>query len=163
MTTQKNLSEIKKIVKNFFNKISFNIEVEIKEKENIVFIETKTEEPKILIGSQGKTLFFIQHLLKRVLQKEMNENFFIDLDINSYKKKKIEFLKEKARLVAEEVFSTKQQKTLEPMSAYERRVIHLELSSYQGIITESVGQEPERAIMVQPGLDKQESLNKKDS
>ena len=163
MMTLKNLQKIKKIVKEFFSKISFKAEIEIEEKENVIFIGLKTEEPKILIGSQGKTLFLIQHLLKKILQKEINEKFFIDLDINDYKKKKIEFLKEKARLAADEVLLTKQQKVLEPMSAYERRIIHLELSSYQGITTESTGQEPQRAIIIQPNLNKQETPNKKDS
>ena len=162
MTILKNLSEIEKIIKDFFIKMSFDIEVEIEEKENIIFIEIKTEEPKILIGSQGKTLFLIQHLLKRILQKKIKESFFIDLDINNYKKKKIEFLKERARLMADEALLTKEQKVLEPMSAYERRIIHLELSSCQGIITKSIGQEPRRVVIIQPDLDKKEILDKEE-
>ncbi len=156
MITQKNLIEAKEIIKDFFNKTSFNVEIEIEKKENIIFIGLKIEEPKILIGVKGKTLFFIQHLLKKILQKKTKEKIFIDLDINDYKKKKIEFLKEKARLVANEVFLTKKQRALEPMSAYERRIVHLELASYQGIITESLGQEPRRMIIIQPEFEKEE-------
>ena len=74
--------------------------------------------------------------------------FYIDLDINDYKKKKIEYLKETARAVADEVALTKKEKYLPSMPPYERRIIHMELASRSDVTTESIGQEPERKIVI---------------
>ena len=76
--------------------------------------------------------------------------FYIDLDINDYKKKKKDYLKELACSIANEVALSKKQKELPPMSAYERRIIHLELAERQDVSTESIGQEPERKVIITP-------------
>ena len=146
-----NLEEIKKITKEFFEKTTFEVEIEfLSSQDQTVSINLKTEEPQILIGEGGQTLVEIQHLLKAILRRKIEENFYIDLDINDYKKRKIEYLKEIARTVADEVSLTKKEKILSPMSAYERRIIHLELAGRQDVSTESIGQEPERRIVIRP-------------
>ncbi|PIR71473.1 MAG: hypothetical protein COU43_02475 [Candidatus Nealsonbacteria bacterium CG10_big_fil_rev_8_21_14_0_10_37_25] len=80
----------------------------------------------------------------------LTEPFFIDLDINGYKKKKLDYLKELARSLADEVALTKKEKNLPPMAAYERRIIHLELAGRSDVTTESIGEEPERRVVVRP-------------
>ena len=148
---QQNLEEIKKITKDFFKKTTFEVEIEFLPLQELTLpINLKTDEPQILIGEGGQTLIEIQHLLKTILKKKIQEPFFIDLDINGYKKKKIEYLKELARSVADEVALTKKEKSLALMPAYERRIIHLELADRQNVTTESIGQEPERRIIIKP-------------
>ena len=151
MISQENLETIKKITKEFFGKTTFEVEIEfLPQKELTLPINLKTEEPQILIGEGGQTLAEIQHLLKAILKRRIEENFYIDLDINNYKKKKTEYLKELARNIADEVALTKKEKTLSPMPAYERRIIHLELANRSDVTTESIGQEPERKIIIRP-------------
>jgi len=151
MLSKENLEEIKKITKEFFEKTTFEVEIEfLPQKELTLPINLKTEEPQILIGEGGQTLAEIQHLLKAILKRRIEENFYIDLDINNYKKKKTEYLKELARNIADEVALTKKEKTLSPMPAYERRIIHLELANRSDVTTESIGQEPERKIIIRP-------------
>ena len=151
MLSQSNLEEIKKITEEFFKKTTFEVEIEIlPQKDQTIPINIKSEEPQILIGEGGKTLLEIQHLLKAISKRKIEGNFYIDLDINNYKKKKIEYLKELARSVADEVALTKKEKKLAPMPAYERRIIHLELAGRPDVTTESTGQEPERSIVVKP-------------
>ncbi len=146
---RQNLEEIKKITKDFFKKTTFEVEIEFLPPQELTLpVNLKTDEPQILIGEGGQTLIEIQHLLKTILKKKIQEPFFIDLDINGYKKKKIEFLKELAKSVADEVVLAKKEKSLTPMPAYERRIIHLELAGRQDVITESIGQEPERRVMI---------------
>jgi len=146
---RQNLEEIKKITKDFFKKTTFGVEIEFLPPQELTLpVNLKTDEPQILIGEGGQTLIEIQHLLKTILKKKIQEPFFIDLDINGYKKKKIEFLKELAKSVADEVVLAKKEKSLTPMPAYERRIIHLELAGRQDVITESIGQEPERRVMI---------------
>ena len=146
-----NLEIIKKTIEEFFKKTGFEVVLEsLLEEDKTINVNLKTEEPQILIGEAGQTLNEIQYLLKIILKKQIKEHFYLDIDINDYKKKKIEFLKEKAFLVADEVSLTKKEKELALMSAYERRIIHLVLSERQDIITESIGRGYERRIIIKP-------------
>ena len=147
-----NLKTIKKMVEEFFEKIPFEVEIDLlPEKEGTVPINLKmTDEPQILIGEGGQTLNEIQHLLKAILRRKIPELFYINLDINDYKKKKTEYLRELARSSADEVSLTKKEKTLAPMPAYERRIIHLELSNRSDVVSESTGEEPDRKIVIRP-------------
>lgn len=160
MLSQIDLGKIKEITKEFFEKTTFEVEIEFLPQRDLTLpINLKTEEPQILIGEGGQTLTEIQRLLKAIFKKALQqgqdeplekEPFFIDLDINNYKKKKYEYLKELAKSTADEVALTKKEKTLSPMPAYERRVIHLELAGRSDVTTESIGQEPERKIVIKP-------------
>ena len=151
MLNPNDIETIKKTIKEFFEKTTFNVEVEIlPEKEGTIPIFLKTEEPQILIGEGGQTLTEIQHLLKAILRRKITEMFYIDLDINDYKKQKKEYLKELAISTADEVALSKKQKELPPMSAYERRIIHMELAERGNVVTESFGEGEERRIVIKP-------------
>lgn len=148
---QQNLEKIKKIVEEFFGKMTFEAEIEILPPKDLTLpVQLQAKEPQILIGQGGETLAEIQHLLRIILRKEITEEVYIDLDINDYKKKKTDYLKELAREIAEEVALTKKEKELSPMPAYERRIIHLELAGRTDVISESIGQEPERRVVIRP-------------
>jgi len=144
--------KIKTLIEEFFKKTSFELEVEVLPPKNqTVFVKVKTSEPKILIGKNGQALFDIQRLLKLVLKRSLKlEGVYIDVDVNDYKKRKIEYLKELAKSVADEVALTKKEKVLEPMPSYERRVVHLELAEREDITTESIGKEPKRRVVIKP-------------
>jgi spoIIIJ-associated protein len=160
MFNQKDLEKIREETQRFFEKMNFDIgtEIEVEQtKENAVSLSLTTQEPQILIGKDGQTLMDIQHLLKRILGKilykedsDAEEHIFIDFDINNYKERKIEYLKELANGLANEVVLTKEEKILEPMSSYERRIIHLELSERTDVETKSIGEEPMRKIVIMP-------------
>ena len=151
MLSQSDFEKIKETVKEFFEKTTFEVEIEFQSPQDQTLpINIKIDEPQILIGEGGQTLVEIQHLLKAILKRKISDSFFIDLDINGYKKKKIEYLKELARSLADEVAITKKEKILSPMPAYERRIIHLELAGRSDVTTESIGQEPERRIVISP-------------
>jgi len=160
MLSQNNLETIKKTVKEFFNKTTFETEVYfLPERENTLPINVNTLEPQILIGDNGQTLNEIQYLLKLILRKKIiaqdrsvQEIFYIDLDINNYKKKKSDYLKEIARTAADEVSLMRQEKILPAMSAYDRRIIHLELANRSDVETQSLGEEPDRKIVVKPKI-----------
>jgi len=160
MFNPNDLEKIRKETQKFFEKMNFDIgtEIEIKQtKENAVSLNLTTQEPQILIGKDGQTLMDIQHLLKRILGKilykednDTEEHIFIDFDINNYKERKIEYLKELANELANEVVLTKKEKILNPMSSYERRIIHLELSERKDVETKSIGEEPMRKVAITP-------------
>lgn len=159
---QEKLKTIKKVIEEFFQKTTFDVTLEeILEKEGTIFVDLKTQDPQILIGEGGRTLAEIQHLLKAILKRKLalfsQEKkglvpFYLNLDINNYKQKKYEYLKELARLTADEVALSKKEKQLSPMMAHERRIIHLELAERPDVLTESSGQEPERKVIVRPRM-----------
>ena len=149
--TQEQIEKIKKVTQEFFGKTGLEIEVKIEPpKESTIPIYLTMSEPQILIGERGQNLAEVQRLLKAILKKQIISEgpFYVDLDINDYKKKKIEYLKEVARTTADEVVLTKKEKHLPAMPAFERRIIHLELASRSDVITESIGQEPERKVVI---------------
>ena len=148
---QINLQQIKELINEFFNKTGFEGEVEILDlQDKTIPVKIKTQDPKILIGQNGQTLTDIQHLLKAVLSHQIAEQFYVDLDINDYKEKKIEYLKETARDLADTVSLTKREKILSPMPSYERRIIHMELANRTDIKTESTGEGLDRKIVIRP-------------
>ena len=116
----------------------------------MIELNVKIDDPQILIGERGQTLNDTQKILKAILSKNLRKIFYLNLDINDYKKKKIEYLKDLARDLADEVVLNKEPKVLSPMSSYERRVIHTELSSRPDIKTESEGEEPHRRVVIKP-------------
>lgn len=157
MISQKDLEKAKEITEEFFQKMTIQAEVKVKaQKEQTFSIDLETENPQILIGEGGRTLAEIQHLLRLILRKKLfssKENdkiFFVDFDIVDYKKKKYQHFKELARSIADEVSLSKKEKTLPSMSAAERRIVHLELADRSDVVTESLGQEPERKIVIRP-------------
>lgn len=153
--TRGELEKIKKSIEEFFEKMTIEAEIEVKRPQDSTLpIDLKTKEPQLLIGEGGQTLTEIQRLLKIILKRKISPQapFYVDLDINDYKKKKIGYLKELARSTADEVSLSKEEKQLPPMPAHERRIIHLELAERTDVVAESIGQEPERKIVISPHL-----------
>lgn len=151
MLNQESIEKIKELTKEFFQKATLDVEIEVlPEKENTVPVNIKSVDPQILIGEGGRTLIEIQHILKIFLRKKINEQFHIDLDVNDYKKNKAEHLREIARTAADEVTLLGKEKTLSPMSAYERRIIHLELLNRSDVSSESAGEGEERRVVIKP-------------
>lgn len=150
---EKNIKKGEEIIREFFKKMGLEEEPKItppQRAEKTFFVKIEAEEPKILIGEQGKTLSLLQHLLKTILRRQIPEELYVDIDVNRYKEKKIRYLKELARSVANEVSLSKKEKMLDPMPAYERRIIHLELAERSDVTTESIGKEPDRRVVIKP-------------
>lgn len=150
MLEKKELEKIKKETEIFFQKMTFPVKVEVSLDDETANIKVDCEEPRILVGEKGTVLASIQKILRFVLQRKLDKRFYLNLDINDYKQKKARYLKEMANEAAQEVALTKKQKILPPMPAYERRIIHLELADRPNVVTQSIGEEPERRIIVKP-------------
>jgi len=174
MLDQNQINKVKIAAEEFFEKMTINIpSIEVScspsdrddihknvsepddssaaEDRCVVNMEIKTEDdPQILIGQQGQTLFEIQRLLRTVLNRKMKLFFYLNLDINDYKNKKMEYLKDLAKSAADQAVLTKEEKILAPMSSYERRVVHAELSIRTDVSTESQGDGIDRHIVIKP-------------
>lgn len=108
-----------------------------------------TADAGILIGERGQNLLSLEHIVKRIIQKEAGEIIVrFSLDVNGYRAHQIEELKETARGFAKKVRLYRKEIRLDPMTSYERRIVHVALAEYPDIVTESVGQDPYRAIVI---------------
>jgi len=151
MFTNQEITQIRDIVREFFEKMTIPVEIKVGPlRDQTLPVDLETEDPKILIGEGGQTLIDVQKIIKVLLRRKTEKSFYVDLDVNSYKKKKIVYLKETARSTADEVALNKKEIILASMPAYERRIVHLELADRENIATESIGEEPERKIAIRP-------------
>ena len=167
MLEQKEIKKIKEATEEFFEKMTAvvsNISVSLSPTEktdkdqqkplienmDTIDLSVESDEPQILIGQGGQTLFEIQRILRAVISRRLKKVLYINFDINDYKKKKVEYLKNLAKDLADQVSLSKEENALMPMPAYERRIIHSALSQRTDITTESRGDGPERHIVIKP-------------
>ncbi len=115
-----------------------------------IHYHVESDENALLIGREGRTLVALQFMLRNYLNTFVDGHLIISLDIGSYhenRKKQLEIL---ATKTAKEVAQTKIAVKLDPMNAYDRRIIHTKLSEWRDVITESEGEGEERALVIKP-------------
>ena len=142
---EKNLKEF---LDEFINKLQNNITYSISESDSYINIDLNGENINFLIGYRGETLYALQNILASVASKDLNFRVRIILNISGYKEKREKALQELAEKIAKTVLRTKKSVTLEPMQAYERKIIHSQLQNYSKISTKSIGEEPRRRIVI---------------
>ncbi|MDP2640976.1 MAG: R3H domain-containing nucleic acid-binding protein [Candidatus Yanofskybacteria bacterium] len=132
-----------------FQKLGIETEVLVEDQgDEGILVSARMEEPQLFIGEKGQTLAEIQHLIRAILRKKIGEPVFLRLDINNYRKNREQYLRELATTTADEVSLLKHDRELPPMPASERRVIHAMLTGRQDVVSESIGEEPNRRIVI---------------
>lgn len=142
--------KIENLIKDFFQKMECPVEMEASLEGNIFCVNIKSDEARLLIGQGGQTLADLQHLLAKIVRNNFEEEIFLNLDVENYKKRKIDYLREMAQAIAEEVAFTKEEKLLSPLSAFDRRIVHMELAGRADVKTESIGEGLERRVAIKP-------------
>ena len=149
MITQETKTIIETLTKEFLDKLGAGARIHnVSADDSTISIEVTMEDAQVFIGDRGGTLLEIQHLLQAMARKKIDERFYVSLDINDYKKRKEEYLRDLAKTTADEVILLKQAKELPPMPAAERRIIHLALQEREDIATDSVGEGSERRVVI---------------
>lgn len=123
------------------------VKVELGE-ENHYYVEVSGAKMGVLIGRRGETLDAVQYLCSLVVNKGSKEKIRVTVDTENYRSKRIRTLQNLAEKNAEKALKYKRNITMEPMSAYERRIIHATLTGRDHITTFSVGSEPKRRVVV---------------
>ncbi len=114
-------------------------------------IDLTGDDSGLLIGRRGQTLQALQFVVNMIARNELGESVRVVLDVEHYRQRREDSLRDMATKVAARVAQTGRGITLEPMSAADRRVIHMFLSDYQGVSTESAGLGDDRKITILPG------------
>ncbi len=139
---------IKNFIETFLQKASFTFDsIDIENNANQTVFQIHTSESAQLIGNRGDTIRALNHLVKRSFENKDEDLRFL-IDVNGYRTKKIEELKQTAKLLAERARSLKYNVEMTPMSAYERMIVHSALTDEPNIATESHGEGRDRRVVI---------------
>jgi spoIIIJ-associated protein len=142
-------------LKSIFDSMKIEAEVEVTEAKDELHVNIIGEDVGVIIGYRGETLDAIQYLLSLVVNKKHDSQYKrVILDSQNYRKKRQETLRRVADKTANKVLKSRRAYKLEPMNAYERRIIHAALQENNQIYTYSEGEDPFRRIVVDIKRDK---------
>jgi spoIIIJ-associated protein len=120
------------------------------EASEIFTLDVTGDDLGILIGRRGQTLAALQHVVRLIVAHQVKARVPIVIDVGGYKQRRYGSLQTLALRMAEQVKETKKPFALEPMPAYERRIIHLALADNPDVITESIGVGEVRKVVIMP-------------
>jgi len=115
-----------------------------------VYVDIHGKDLSILIGRQAETLNALQYISSLIVGKELGRSITMVLDVEGYRKRREQQLRQLARRMADQAMKTGRRQVLEPMPANERRLIHIELRDNSKVKTESIGEEPRRKVTIIP-------------
>lgn len=125
-----------------------NTEYKIEKNEQYINVYLNSKDLGFLIGYRGETLYAMQNILSAIAGKGIQNKVRVILDIEGYKNKREKTLEDLAEKVAKTVVKTRKPVKLEPMQAYERKIIHSKLQQNSKVETTSIGEEPYRRIVI---------------
>lgn len=138
-------------LENLVSDMGLDATVEIVEKDSEgVVINVKGDSLGILIGRRGDVLDSIQYLATLAANIEKSGFYRVTVDIQGYREKRAETLRGVAKRMSEKVLKYKRSFALEPMNAYERRIIHSACQNIEGVTTRSIGEGADRKIVISP-------------
>lgn len=149
------MDDIKQKLDEFFEKLCVPVTCEVvlargAEALQIRVATTYSDDARLLIGECGQNLAALEHIIRRMLYKDTVAPPVAFVDVNGYRAHQIEILKDEARDYAKRVRLYHKEVRLRPMSSFERRVVHLSLSECPDLVTESIGDDPRRMVVIKP-------------
>jgi spoIIIJ-associated protein len=147
------MEEAAKILREILSKMSLEAEVVPSENEERITLEVKGPETGLIIGKKGQTLDSLQYLVNKIRSKQLGEGQdgkAISVDAEGYRSRRAEALVELAHKLAEKAKRTGRPVAADPMSAADRRVIHVALADMAGLTTRSEGEGIYRHLVVIP-------------
>ena len=145
---EKAKQNVENFMKDFIKELPEDTKYDIEKSSSGLNVSITSEKLGFLIGYRGETLYALQSILTAIAGKGVEQRVRVILDIEGYKEKREKTLEELAEKVAKTVIRTKKPIKLEPMKAYERKIIHSKLQGNTRVETTSVGEEPHRRIIV---------------
>ena len=120
--------------------------------DGFLTLDFSTEEPHLLVGTEGKTILALNHIVRKIFEKECEKREWKKMsflvDINGYQKKRIQELKNRAQVMAERARFFKSSVECAPMNPYERMIVHSFFTNIADIQTESVGVGKDRRVVI---------------
>ena len=129
------------------------VEIAVKEEENGCVLSLSGDEYGAIIGRRGETLDALQYLTGLVANRVDNAYYRVTIDVGDYRERREDSLRELAKKIGSQAAKTGRRTSLEPMNPYERRIIHTAIQDMEGVVSWSVGSEPNRHVVIGPSDD----------
>ncbi len=120
----------------------------VEERGGNTWFAVDVSEPHFFINREGEALNALNHLVRRIIEKKINPEESILIDVNNFHKKKVEAVRAVAHMMSERARYLKGSVEVDPMSAFERRIVHEFLADAKDIKTESIGVGPGRRVVI---------------
>ena len=146
----KSIEKAEKFLQDIFKQMNLNVKIEAVELEEGQMLNLCGENLGILIGKHGQTLDALQYLVNLAANRNENQRVRFILDVENYRSRRSETLKNLSKTLAERAVRLNQDVRLEPMNRHERKVIHTSLQDNESVTTYSIGEEPNRYIVISP-------------
>ncbi|WP_164670561.1 RNA-binding cell elongation regulator Jag/EloR [Virgibacillus doumboii] len=144
------IEQAEKFLQDVTNNMNVLTEIATSVEENHVTFELSGEKIALLIGKRGQTLNAIQYLVHLVVNKDNKEYYTVTVDAEGYRGRRKETLESLAGKMADKATRLNKKVALEPMPAFERKIIHSALQNNDNVTTYSDGVEPHRHIVIKP-------------
>lgn len=140
---------VKEVLNDITSNMGIEANLEIRKRDNNLMIKIFSDHNAVLIGKNGYTIQALQNVIRQIVYNAVeNNNLLITLDVENYKEKRVSNIERLAKRIAKEVLATKTEAKLDSMNSYERRIVHAILADKQHITTESIGEEPNRCVVI---------------
>lgn len=131
-----------------FDVWGLNVKISTELDGDVLKVELEGDDMGVVIGKRGETLDALQHLTSLNVNTGDGDFVKVSLDTEGYREKRVKTLESLAAKLASKVAKTRHNVTLEPMNSYERRIIHASLQDNEFVTTYSVGQSPNRKVVI---------------
>lgn len=148
--SQNQIEQAENFLQDVTNNMNVSTEVTTSVEGNHLTFELSGEKIALLIGKRGQTLNAIQYLVHLVVNKDTNEYYTVTVDAEGYRGRRKETLESLAEKMADKATRLNKKVALEPMPAFERKIIHSALQKNNKVTTYSDGVEPHRHIVLKP-------------
>lgn len=139
---------VEEFLKNWLGQIDESLQYNIKVEDYTILVNIEGKASGLLIGYRGESLNAMQTILTTIANRNFNEKIKLILDIENYREKRAKILEELAEKVSKTVLKNGKSITLEPMSAYERKIIHSKLQENTKVETYSIGEGDNRRVVI---------------
>ena len=141
---------LKRIIKSTLKDMGLDVEIEISMNNDVPTYRLFSTNDALLIGKDGKNLKALTIVINQMLKKEIDTSYKFLIDVSDYQQRTDKHIENLARKLAREVKETKIEVKMDKMNSYQRRIVHNALSNNRYVYTESVGEEPNRCVVIKP-------------
>lgn len=139
---------IKETINEMIKKMSAEGNLEVRRRDENISITIFSDNNAILIGKNGKNITAMQLLIRQMVNAKLSKPLSIIIDVGNYKEKRAKSIEYLAKRLAREAYKTKTEITMDSMNSYERRIVHSVLADDKYVYTESIGEEPNRKVVI---------------
>ncbi len=150
--------ETEKLAVDIVNYILSSLEVDVKtffrdqdEKDvKSVYFEIEGDDSGLIIGRKGETLRSLEFIISFILKRQLDKRVRVILDVEGYQERRRQNLASQAEFTADKVIKTGRSMKMDPMSPFDRRIVHLTLENEKKVVTESEGTGSRRQVVIRP-------------